>query len=172
MTETTPNPVTVEVRDNAGKIELHFSDKPAQEILNMLKGRWSFIWRKPAWTASGYQFKIEPVMEYLCSMADDEGNLPGGEPSQREKKEDKRLRLTHRLGTCEPRTLAPMVAGEEKKSTSRKTEYIESLEDGKVVERFFLGANQLEALKCAILGIQTIGELRELEEKKGTPAEA
>ena len=182
--------VDVDRNEQKGGVELRFDGRPAAEITEHLKRTWGFKWsrfQKIWWThASTFDVRdpetgeiidaeqnLEPVMEYLSSVADDAGLLPAfdqdaHDQQQQEKKAARAKRLTHRLGTCEPQTLAEIVNGKERRTLSRKTRFVESVDGDRIVERFFIGANQLEALKTALAAEAA----EEVEEKKGAPAEA
>ena len=174
---TAANTISVDVNRNEqkGGVELRFDGRPAAEITEHLKRTWGFKWsrfQKIWWTHDAEQ-NLEPVLEYLSTVADDAGLLPAfdqdaHDQQQQEKKAARAKRLVHRLGTCEPQTLAEIVNGKERRTLSRKTRYVESVDGDRIVERFFIGANQLEALRTALAA-----EVAEEEKKgEGAPAEA
>lgn len=174
---TAANEITVEVTRNEqkGGVELRFDGRPAAEITEHLKGTWGFRWSRfqKIWWTHDADSNLDPVLEYLSSVADDAGMLPAfdqetHDQQQQEKKSARAKRLVHRLGTCEPQTLAEIVNGKERRTLSRKTRFIESLDGDRIVERFFIGANQLEALKTALAAAAA----EEAEKGEETPAGA
>jgi hypothetical protein len=174
---TAANTISVDVNRNEAKggVELRFDGRPAAEITEHLKKTWGFRWSRfqKIWWCRDADSNMDPVLEFLSSVADDAGMLPAfdqetHDQQQQEQKAARAKRLAHRLGTCEPQTLAEIVNGKERRTLSRKTRFIESVDGDRIVERFFIGANQLEALKAALAA-----EAAEAaEEKKGAPAEA